>query len=104
MKAGEGASRFADLYEECLQALQNCATPEDVRAGLIQCADLLVEAPGGDELVAGCRRWAEPGMVADSDMLSLRDDLVPELTKAAKLLRESAEKESGSKKPWQLWK
>lgn len=105
MDAAQTTLKAAEAQEKAIVIAKRCQTPDEVRAGFLQIADLMSQVPGMDPLVRSLRVGAQPGGLDDSQLLQLRQQLLEEFPKQAELLRRTARKLGAiEKKWWQFWK
>lgn len=106
MDAAQTTLRAAEAQEKAIVIAKRCHTPDEVRAGFLQIAELMSEVPGMDPFVRSLRVGAQPGGLDDSQVLHLRLELLQQFPKQAEFLRQTARKlrEQFGKKWWQFWK
>ncbi|MBZ5512475.1 MAG: hypothetical protein LAN70_15075 [Acidobacteriia bacterium] len=96
----------AEVQEKAVVVMQRCQTPDDVRAGFLQIAELMSALPGMETLVRSLKAGATRGALDDSQVLQLRQELLQQLPKQAEFFRQTARKlrQQFGKKWWQFWK
>jgi len=106
MDIAEKTLKAAEAQEKAVAIMKRCQTPDEVRTGLLQVADLMSEVPGQETLVRSLRVGAQPGGLNDSQVLQVRQKLLQEFPRQATFVRQSAKefRRKLGKKWWQFWK
>jgi hypothetical protein len=84
--------KAAEAVEKAVAIMTRCQTPDEVRAGFLQIAELMSEIPGLATVVRSYRVAGQPGRLNDSQVLQLGHQVLQELPNHAEFLRQTARK------------
>ena len=106
MDIAQTTLKAAEAQVKAVVIMKRCQTPDEVRAGFLQIAELMREVPGHEALVRSLRVGGQPGGLNDSQVLQLRQELLQQFPKQAEFLRQTARefRRKFGKKWWQFWK
>ena len=89
-----------EATEKAVTIMKHCQTPDEIRAGFLQIAELMSDQPGQEDFVKTMRDAAN--YLFEDRLFEVRQTIIDELSKQAEDSRKLLQKIK--KKWWQFWK